>query len=878
MKTMTILLLALLICPVQAKTITVDSPSGNVFDIQAAIDQAKDGDTVMILPGVYQGQKNDRIELRGKAITLQSQDPNDSSVVTATVIQRPVSILVGRDVKTQVSGLTFSGNETVPAIKAGGKLTISKCVIKDNLAGGLRGADLEVEGCTFENNVALRGGGIFLDVGGHLNVRHCVFRYNRAEDRGGAIFTNGSDDYRHVNCLFVANHAGQLGGAIYSDESGAMRNCTLVGNSAGLAGGSLCLAENAGVSFANTIVAHNTDSAIQGRSIALYSSSTGRGGIVETIQRSAQALEEVATSLYSCLQIDSNEEIGPFAGISGTINVAPQFIRMPSDGGDGWGDNPETPDIDEGVNDDYGDLHLQKTSPCVDAGEPGSGFKTPVLDLDGNLRVTGARIDMGAYETVMSSYRVIQPVGGETWSAGSQHTVTWESRLSSGTVDVLLSTDDGQSWESLAVALPDEGTYQWTVADHLESLACRVQVLPSDSTVEAHIESSGLFSIRIPTEGVVTNSPWPSLGGNYDRSGLGSWDVPENMVVAWVFDTNAPVLTSVTVGAEGRIHIACDSGKLYTLDQSGKQLWCYENNMPFCSAPSVGSDGTIYVGDRVGRLHAIDPTGQLRWTYDAKGFVYASSAVGQDGTVFLASQDGTLSALSANGTKLWDFATWAPFGRPGAIVASPAVGQDGTVYIGGLFDPNLYALDAATGEVQWICSFVDQANPSNPKSDGAFASPVVAPDGTIYQTLLHDTHLYAIDPNSGQILWVADMSVPVASEEDYVSTSGWSEPALGPDGTIYVASDDATLRAVAADGQIEWVAQLGSPKGFTLAVGLNGLVCAAGDDGALFIVNESGDIVSQFQGEGSLSYPVITAANQLIVSDAHGKVWAIGRE
>ena len=57
MKTMTILLLALLICPVQAKTITVDSPSGNVFDIQAAIDQAKDGDTVMILPGVYQGQK-----------------------------------------------------------------------------------------------------------------------------------------------------------------------------------------------------------------------------------------------------------------------------------------------------------------------------------------------------------------------------------------------------------------------------------------------------------------------------------------------------------------------------------------------------------------------------------------------------------------------------------------------------------------------------------------------------------------------------------------------------------------------------------------------------------------------------------------------------
>jgi len=299
---------------------------------------------------------------------------------------------------------------------------------------------------------------------------------------------------------------------------------------------------------------------------------------------------------------------------------------------------------------------------------------------------------------------------------------------------------------------------------------------------------------------------------------------------------------------------------------------------PFYSSPSVGPDGTVYVGDRKGRLHAIDTNGQLRWTYDTAGFVYASCAVGQDSTVFVASQDGTLSALSANGSKMWEFATWAPFGLPGAIVASPAIGPDGTVYIGGLFDPNLYALNPVTGERKWMCSFPNQADSINPRNGFPLASPVVTTDGTIYQTLLHDTHLYAINPENGQVLWATDMSGTIASVTDLVSTSGWTEPALGSDGTIYVVSDDAYIRAVTPEGQIKWMIPLGISGGFTLAVGQNGLICAASDDGTMYLVRDNGELVSSFQGKGPLSYPVITAANQLIVSDAEGKVWAFQEE
>jgi len=94
----------------------------------------------------------------------------------------------------------------------------------------------------------------------------------------------------------------------------------------------------------------------------------------------------------------------------GNIHLDPAFVRNPSDGGDGWGDNPDTPNDDESLNDDYGDLRLQPGSPCINAGDPDFAPPPGETDLDGHTRVLCERVDMGAYEFGIGDYDCDQAV------------------------------------------------------------------------------------------------------------------------------------------------------------------------------------------------------------------------------------------------------------------------------------------------------------------------------------------------------------------------------------------------------------------------------------------------------------------------------------
>jgi outer membrane protein assembly factor BamB len=120
---------------------------------------------------------------------------------------------------------------------------------------------------------------------------------------------------------------------------------------------------------------------------------------------------------------------------------------------------------------------------------------------------------------------------------------------------------------------------------------------------------------------------WGTLGGNFKHTGLSTLDGPTSGYLRWTFKTDAPVQTSVTLDAQGRIYVACMDGKLYCLETDGSTDWFYDANSPLTTSPTIAKDGTLLVGSQSGMLHAVDSTGAAKWIYQTEGPIYSCPAI-----------------------------------------------------------------------------------------------------------------------------------------------------------------------------------------------------------------------------------------------------------
>jgi outer membrane protein assembly factor BamB len=881
----------------QADIIIVDDDGPADFNnIQAAIDDSNDGDIIFVFPGTYTGPGNRDIDFAGRGITVQSVAPQDAHIVAATVIDcegqgRGFNFNSGEDANSVLNGLTITNGyaDYGGGIRCqGGSPTIVNCTVSACSAsqdgGGLFGCD-GVENCIVSKNTAGRNGG---GMARCYRPTNCIIRGNWASQNGGGLFES-CDPF---SCIVSCNTAAVNGAGIYEQDEcdGVIINCTIGWNTAlSGQGGGIC-GLSGGV-LANCILWGNTDS-------------TSNPDYPEF----AHVYSPFADVSFSCIEDEEpNDANIPFGGAdNGNIDDYPLFAREPNDGGDGWGDDPCTSGVDEGANDDFGDLHLRIGSPCLNTGNPAESIPGRV-DMDGEPRIMGRIIDMGADEFLIPTIIVTRPQAGDVWVGGSRHEIRWESIAVDGNVDISYVTD-GYQWVTLEESATNTGSYMWHLPD-IEASQCRVVVGAGVPNPKMAI-GSGLFTIHPDSPGPAVTSTWKSLAGDFDRLGRSDYRGPQLGCVKWEFEVDGAISASVTVGPNETVYVPCEDGNLYTLDANGSVLWTYEAQSPLISAATLGPDGTAYVGSKDGKLYAIDIDGNLRWTHTTDGFVFSSPAVSPDGNqVYVCSEDGRLYALGRDGSDLWSFET-AGFGVVGgAILASPTVAEDGTVYIGGLYDSNLYALDPNDGNTNWVCDF---------NSDGwLFASPVVAPDGTIYQTLLYDPNLYAIDANDGNIIWathlaeysfnpdyqefrsywfepdhydfsdidfrtcegVYDLSTGWPPSTWSISDSAWSEPVVGRDGRIHVNFDDPWLRVVEPNGAIERILKVGSQSGFSLTADSDGFVYAAGNDSNLYALNPGGFEIARFDSNDYwLDFPVVSTDNTLIVGDSRNNSLLISYE
>ena len=391
-------------------------------DIQSAIDASSDGDLILVTNGIYQtggrvvyGSLTNRVAIN-KAVTVQSVNGPSATMIEGSIPDIALSrvayltngaVLIGF---TLTNGVAYSGDLVKERCGGGiwcesSNAIILNCVIIGNTASWDGGGAYfgTLSNCTFIGNSAYYGGGGFSNL-----LNNCTFIGNSVYQAGGGaygsklnncILTNNSADYYGggtynsvlTNCILSGNHAEMGGGA----TGGSLTTCKLFANrSADYGGGAY------GATLNNCLLYSNT----------LTSSGIG-GGAIYSVLINCTIVKNTAGNargVYGCNLKNSivyynNNSADADSSCTFTNCCIPNLYS-------GYGNFNYAPLF---KNFNGNDFHLQSNSPCINAGN--NLYVILTNDFDGNTRIIGGTVDVGAYEfqspTSILSYAWAQQYG-----------------------------------------------------------------------------------------------------------------------------------------------------------------------------------------------------------------------------------------------------------------------------------------------------------------------------------------------------------------------------------------------------------------------------------------------------------------------------------
>jgi len=268
--------------------------------------------------------------------------PYTSWANAATNIQPAVNVAVAGETVLVTNGIYYPGSQisvakaiTVKSVNGSGVTIVNGS--HAHRCFNLTSANPIIDGFTITNGYIT--GASATGGGIYCNqggtVMNCVIVGNVSQWSGGGIGCYQGGTIQ--SCVINGNTAqSQDGGGLYVNQGGTVQNCTIVNNFANRNGGGI--EGNSGGEIQNCIIYDNTGGEIHG------SPSENR---------------------YNCIKNWSSHS-------NGNISDDPQFVSA-------------------------GDYHLLPTSPCLNVGT-NLPYVLSSTDIEGNPRLVGNKVDMGAYE------------------------------------------------------------------------------------------------------------------------------------------------------------------------------------------------------------------------------------------------------------------------------------------------------------------------------------------------------------------------------------------------------------------------------------------------------------------------------------------------
>jgi parallel beta-helix repeat protein len=510
--------------------------------IQAAIEVANSGDTVLAAAGTY----FENINFKGKAITVTSESGPKDTIIDGGNADSVVLFVSGEGRDSALNGFTLqNGRASSDRLDTGGGVVIqgSSPMITNNKitnnhacegagigilginagspliqlntitgnvndachGGGGGGISISGEGSVeildnvISDNVNAAGGGIYMPAGKiTATIKRNVIKGNRVPvpgdggGEGGGIYMANEASALIVQYLITGNQAFEGGGIYWASVKIVLVNNTI--------------ADNDGSTFGSGIFAIGINSGLQLTNNIIVAKPTQSGLYCDSFNDQNPPIIR-SNNIFSSAGMAYGGACPDMTGTEGNISADPQF-----------------------TNSAQGDYHLQVWSPSIDAGY-NTAPNLPDTDLDGDPRILDgdgdgtAIIDMGVDEILLPpGFRwpistIRSPGQGATVSTGTMVSITGLAKdAAGGTVDrVEVSVDGGVTWN--AAIGTTVWSYDWTPATPGPATIKSRAVTGSGNVQDPPAEIA--VTVRTPVFIKAPSAVYPTIQSAIDVAGYG---------------------------------------------------------------------------------------------------------------------------------------------------------------------------------------------------------------------------------------------------------------------------------------------------------------------------------------------------------------------